>query len=177
MYIYRISHLFSIHQWKVGGLKFRPVSEIFSYFYILYLLIYKYFKILSSSMRYFEILFPISIQIFYFIRAKISEESPIYNLFLDEVSDLSISQHVYHSFHMKLYCIWKSYMDQYHAAVLISTRFAEIENFGWCLFLFFSFSVLSNLAEISRCVNMSNSVLWSINSDPTSVKMKWMTYL
>lgn len=62
-----------------------------------------YFKILSSSMRYmyFEILFPISIQIFYFIRAKISEESPIYNLFLDEVSDLSISQHVYHSFHMK----------------------------------------------------------------------------
>lgn len=78
MYIYRISHLFSIHQWKVGGLKFRPVSEIFSYFYILYLLIYKYFKILSSSMRYFEILFPISIQIFYFIRAKISEESPFF---------------------------------------------------------------------------------------------------
>lgn len=142
MYIYRISHLFSIHQWKVGGLKFRPVSEIFSYFYILYLLIYKYFKILSLSMRYFEILFPISIQIFYFIRAKISEESPIYNLFLDEVSDLSISQHVYHdSFHMKLYCIWKSYMDQYHAAVLISTRFADIEKFwlaSLLVFVFFS---------------------------------------
>lgn len=75
MYIYRISHLFSIHQWKVGGLKFRPVSEIFSYFYILYLLIYIYFKILSSSMRYFEILFPLSIQIFYFIRAKIWRKS------------------------------------------------------------------------------------------------------
>lgn len=141
MYIYRISHLFSIHQWKVGGLKFRPVSEIFSYFYILYLLIYKYFKILSSSMRYFEILFPISIQIFYFIRAKISEESPIYNLSLDEVSDLSISQHVYHSFHMKLYCIWKSYMDQYHAAVLISIRFADIDKFwlaSLLIFVFFS---------------------------------------
>lgn len=141
MYIYRISHLFSIHQWKVGGLKFRPVSEIFSYFFILYLLIYKYFKILSSSMRYFENLFPVSIQIFYFIRAKISEESPIYNLFLDEVSDLSISQHVYHSFHMKLYCIWKSYMDQYHAAVLISTRFADIEKFwlaSLLIFVFFS---------------------------------------
>lgn len=50
-------------------------------------------------------------------------------------------------------------MDQYHAAVLISTRFAEIEKFWLASLLFFSFSVLSNLAEISSCVNMSSTLI------------------
>lgn len=104
-------------------------------------------------MRYLEILFPISIQIFYFIAINIWFKSYL-KLLLDQVSDFSISWHVCHSFHI-------IYMYIIQGSIACSCFNLNEICWDWKILAdisFFFFLVSPNLTEISSCVT------WAITS-------------